>query len=268
MDAHCAQHYDDGHRAHLGGSVIGERCLRKLWYAFRWMHREQFDGRMQRLFNRGHLEELRIIEWLRGIGSVVYDVDAKGKQFRIIGCDNHFGGALDGAIMLPVRYNLPFIFLTEFKTHNDKSFKKLAKVGLIEAKPMHYDQMCTYGSEPIYNLDYGIYFAMNKNDDDIYIEVIELDHVRGRRNVETKANGVIHSDKPPGRISASAAYSDCLYCSMSGICHKGEPIDKNCRSCRNAKPVENGEWFCSHHAAIIPKDYIANGCDVWNGLEQ
>lgn len=81
IDAYCKTEYDDGHRWHLGASLIGDDCKRKLWYVFRWCYREQFDGRMQRLFNRGHREEERFIEWLEGIGCKVYFENRDGLYY-------------------------------------------------------------------------------------------------------------------------------------------------------------------------------------------
>lgn len=60
----------------LGASQIGRECERQLWYGFRWATMgEAFDGRMLRLFNRGHREEAVFVEELRGIGCDVRDVD-------------------------------------------------------------------------------------------------------------------------------------------------------------------------------------------------
>ena len=78
IDGYCAKAYDDGPRWHLGASIIGNPCSRYLWFIFRWALHEKFTGRMQRLFNRGHREEARFIEWLRGIGFEVWDTNANG----------------------------------------------------------------------------------------------------------------------------------------------------------------------------------------------
>ncbi len=75
IDSYCETAYDDGHRHHLGASLIGHNCSRYLWGTFRWLLREKLDGRAQRLFNRGHREEARFIEWLEGIGCEVYYED-------------------------------------------------------------------------------------------------------------------------------------------------------------------------------------------------
>jgi CRISPR/Cas system-associated exonuclease Cas4 (RecB family) len=75
IDRYCVETYDGGHRTHLGASLIGDECKRKLWYIFRWCLQEPTDGRKQRLFNRGHREEARFIEWLEGIGVKVWYED-------------------------------------------------------------------------------------------------------------------------------------------------------------------------------------------------
>lgn len=58
-------------RDHLGGSMIGEKCERKLVYSFRWAKLPGHNGRMLRLFNRGHREEERFVGYLRRIGANV-----------------------------------------------------------------------------------------------------------------------------------------------------------------------------------------------------
>lgn len=264
INAYCVSAYDEGPRSHLGASLIGEICLRKLVYANRWMHRERFSGSMLRLFNRGHKEEFRFVEWLKGIGANVRELAENGKQFRISGVHGHYGGSLDGKMLLPERYGLNIDFLLEMKTHNDKSFKKLEKVGVRLSKPKHWNQMCSYGEAA--NHSYGIYIAINKNDDDIYIEVVELDLALGKKNNGEKALNVCGATSLPPKIAANPAYEECKYCSMAGICHLGEPVDINCRSCANASPVENGEWYCERWKAQIPKDAIPAACGEWKAF--
>jgi len=75
VDEYCVELYNGGHRTHLGASLIGDECERKLWYVFRWVKAEQFSGRLLRLFNRGHKEEPRLIEWIEGIGVKVWADD-------------------------------------------------------------------------------------------------------------------------------------------------------------------------------------------------
>lgn len=75
IDAHWKENQDDGRRKHLGGSLIGRECMRELWYSFRWATETKHDGRILRLFQRGHSEEFSFVKYLRQIGVEVRDYD-------------------------------------------------------------------------------------------------------------------------------------------------------------------------------------------------
>lgn len=263
VNFYCETYYEQGHRTHLGASGLGEACWRKLWYSFRWVKEEKFDGRMMRLFNVGHSAEPRFVAYLRGIGFEVREFDEDGKQFKISGAMGHYGGSLDGMCKAPARYQLSedLVLLNEFKTNGTGSaFDKVDKEGVAKAKPMHYSQMSQYGYK--YGLRFGLYMIENKNDSQITFKIVELDWNLGAQ-LEKKATDIVFSKEPPPRISENPALQSCQWCHFQGICHKGEQPEKNCRSCRNASPVENAEWFCSAHNSNIPSDFIRKGCDQW-----
>jgi hypothetical protein len=219
---------------------------------------------MLRLFNRGHEEEARFVRWLTIAGWEVREFDPETKkQFRIVGSKGHFGGSLDGMAKAPSRYAMSIgldantIFLLEFKTHSEKSFAKLKKDGVVKSKPQHYRQMCSYGRA--YGFHFALYCAVNKNTDELYFEVVQLDW-READDLFRKAEGIIFSQTRPPKIAQTDSFFDCKYCDFAGLCHRGEVPTKNCRSCRNAFPVDNAEWFCQVHNANIPKDVIPVGC--------
>ena len=58
-------------RTHLGASVLGRKCLRQIWYGWRWAHVVQHQGRLLRLFRRGHREEPNFIRLLTARGFIV-----------------------------------------------------------------------------------------------------------------------------------------------------------------------------------------------------
>lgn len=279
VDAFCRAEFEEDPRTHLGASIIGHDCKAFAWNTFRWLRFETFSGQMLRLFNRGHLEEARFVRWLQGIGFEVREVDpGTSKQFRIIGCKGHFGGSLDAMMKPPERYNIPaefIIWLGEFKTHNEKSFTKLAgkKVdtsvprsggaGVQSSKPQHYRQMCSYGRA--YSFHYGLYCAVNKDTDELYFEIVPLDY-RQADDLFRKAEGIVFTQIQPPKIAQSEAFFDCKYCQFAGICHRGEPVTKNCRSCIHAIPIDDGQWHCQFHNGIIPKDFIPKGCDNWKAI--
>lgn len=261
IDTYCQNTYDEGHRNHLGASLIGDSCKAKLWFTFRWIYHHKHSGRMQRLFNTGHKEEDRIIEWLRGAGYTVYNIDPKtNKQFQISDCNGHFGGSMDGIIFIPDLGEC----LLECKTNKDGSeFKKLTENGFQLEKEKHWAQVCSYGNK--WHLRHVVYVNKNKNNDDLHIEVVELDQKHGQDQI-VKAKEIINSQERPSRISETAAYFECKFCEYSNICHKGVQAEKNCRSCIYAVPVENSEWKCNCCNELIPKDFIKQGCDYWSSI--
>lgn len=264
VDAFCRAEFEEDPRKHLGASVIGDDCQAKAWNAFRWLKFEEFDGRMLRLFNRGHEEEHRFVRWLKGIGFDVRELDEDTKkQYRIVGSKGHFGGSLDGMAMAPARYRLSEALLLEFKTHNDTSFNKLKKSGVIISKPMHYKQMCSYGRA--YKFNFALYCAVNKNNDALHFEIVPLDYSLAD-DLFRKAEGIVFARTRPPKIAKVATYIDCKQCTFAELCH-GEAIpSKNCRSCARAVPVENAEWFCELHGGIIPQDFIPKACAQWTRI--
>ena len=274
IDEYCVRAYDGGHRSHLGASLIGRECKRYLWYVFRWCLHEKTTGRQQRLFNRGHREEARFIEWLEGIGFKVWfenrdeSPNEKGEypQYRISDVMGHFGGSLDGIAVLPERYGIEEPVLLEFKTNGTGAgFNKLADDGMPIAKPEHFAQTSTYGKK--YNFRYCVYLNINKNDDSLHIEVVKLNHNLGEQMI-MKAEQIIMSQTAPARLSDNPTFHKCGYCHMKEVCHKGAVVEVNCRSCAFTRPVENAEWFCEVHNGNIPKDFIAKACPSYKAITQ
>ncbi len=266
IDKFCSDsmHGRMGHR--VGASTIMDECPRKLWYGFRWVYHKKHEGRQQRLFNRGHLEEARFVSWLRGAGFIVseYSDFASKTQHNVWGVDGHFGGAADGIVQFPASYGISENFLLEFKTQGTGAgFTDLVKKGLKKEKPKHYGQVCVYGRK--LGLRYVLYLVINKNDDDIHVEVEELDWNLAD-SLEKKAERIIKSSVPPAKIAHSAASYKCKYCDFVEVCQNKLPPLRNCRSCVNASPVANGSWFCRKFEENIPKDFLLKGCDKWESI--
>lgn len=81
IDNYCDRKWKDENRTHLGFSMIGDECQRKLWYGFRWCKTPNPEPRIKRLFDRGHKEEDRFIDYLRGIGCTVNPFDPSYRLF-------------------------------------------------------------------------------------------------------------------------------------------------------------------------------------------
>lgn len=243
----------EGPRPHLGASLIGHHCERYLWLSFRWAVIKKHEGRLMRLFRRGHSEEATIIRDLRSIG-----VDIRGTQTKIP-MEKHFGGSLDGVIYsgLPESPNKKHV--AEFKTHSKKSFDNLETNGLQKSKPMHYAQMQVYMYAA--KIDRGFYMAVCKDDDRIYTERIKLDTEHAERLIN-KAFRITMSDRLPPPITTDPTWYECRFCDAHDFCHGSKQTkESNCRTCAHATAEENSTWTCARWESEIPLDAQRSGCD-------
>jgi hypothetical protein len=252
---------EDDWRDHLGASLIGRECSRELWYSFHWCTLTKFDGRMLRLFNRGHLEEPRFVAMLKMIGCEVWQVDANGKQFRISGHRGHFGGSMDAVVTgLP---DLPegVPALAEFKTHGEKSFLKLEAEGVMSAKWEHFIQMQVYMGKN--ELPYALYGAVSKNTDALHMEIIPFDPIHYQKYLDRSAT-IIDAVEPPKRISTSPGFFKCKFCDHIKLCHLTALPERNCRTCIHSRVIDDGKWYCSALLKDLTPAEQRAGCDQYD----
>jgi hypothetical protein len=258
--------YDDkpdaGYRTHLGASIIGRDCPRELWYSFHWATRARHQGRILRLFNRGHLEEPRFVALLRMINYEVWQFDETGKQFRISAFDGHFGGSLDCVLRGCLDYEPTLPILGEFKTHGEKSYEKLVKDGVRISKFEHYIQQQIYMGG--YNLPASLYLAVNKNTDDIYGEIITFDLEQYTKFYE-RAGKIINATEPPPKISENPGWYKCRFCEHRPLCHLSAPSVYNCRTCAFSQVIKL-DWNCQLHHMKLTKEKQIEGCSSYTSI--
>jgi len=249
---------DSPFRAHLGASVIGDYCARKLWYGFRWTTAAAHSDRLLRLFNRGHLEEPRFVAMLAAAGIKVYQYKAPGEQFKIALHGGHFGGSLDGVAEAIAEVDGPV--LLEFKTHSKDSFAKLAGrnwldyardpdsnawqcegEGVRNSKFTHYVQMQMYMAA--YQLQHGLYLAVCKDDDSLYGEIVPADAAISGA-FANRAREIIFAQEPPARIKNDPSWWQCKFCDKAPVCYGKAAPARNCRTCKNSRPSSDGAWQC------------------------
>lgn len=243
-------------RTHLGGSLIGADCARDLWYGFRWAAQEKFPGRIIRLFHRGHLEEARFIALVRVAGMESWH-SQDGKQFRISDHNGHYGGSLDGVARGCLDIPNGEACLLEFKTHGKSSFKKLIVEGVKSAKNQHYVQCQQYMAK--FGLNWCLYMAVEKDTDELHLEVFQFDSANAQRYLE-RAGAIVNSEIPPPKANESPAWYSCKWCKHIKICHYNEPALKNCRTCAWAKPASEGRWVCGRSETYLTKEAQWAGC--------
>ena len=246
----------------IRGSSIGHPCERHLWLKFRWAHPpEAFDGRKLRLFHTGHVEEARMVAWLRMAGCDVLDRDPEtDEQWEVTALDGHFKGHLDGIVEgLKEAPKTPH--LLECKTHNAKSFAQLKKVGVAVAKPEHVAQMQVYMH--LKGLTRAFYLAKCKDDDALYAERLHYDAAHAGA-IMAKAERILEAARPLPRISDDPDYYLCrsFGCPSYGVCHGGEFALRNCRTCLSSTPVPGGDgkWWCERQGRELSLADQRAGC--------
>jgi len=243
---------EDGHRPHMGASLIGEKCERKLWLIFRWAMDEQFPGRILRLFERGQEEELKVVRNLERIG---FELKHTGDDQYRVNLGSHVSGSIDGIIVNGMKKQ----HILEIKTHSKKSFDKLEKEGVFKSKPLHWFQMQVY----MYGtgIDRALYYSVCKDDDRIYTERVKLDAEVAEHCIE-RAQRIATQDELPPPITTNKTWWECKFCNFHGFCHGEEKItNKNCRTCALSTSKDDSTWFCEKHLDSIPENTQPYGCD-------
>ena len=246
----------NGHRAHLGASVLGHHCDRHIWYLFRNARLPEFEGRLLRLFDRGKREEATVFAELRGMGVELHTHEGD-KQIECRDSTGHIGGSMDG-----IGKGFPEAPKTwailEIKTHSAKSFKDVSTKGVKESKPAHYGQMQVYMG--LMELDRALYFAVNKDNDEIYTEWVHFDAEAFDALIE-RGRHIVAAKEPLPKASEDPAHWQCKGCQHNALCHQQNVAEANCRTCAHSTPVEEGAWRCDLHSKTLSWEEQQKGCD-------
>lgn len=272
IDASIVATKETPFRRHLGASLMGDSCLRRLWYVFRWTLAEEFEPRMLRLFQRGHLEEDRFVSYLRTASCEVWTHDerrglknGKPQQFTFSDLNGHFGGSPDAVVRNCPDLPPGTVALGEFKTHNAKSFEKLQTEGLMRSKWKHFVQVQLNMHYMGFNWD--LYCAVNKDTDALFIELVRRDLMEAPKQ-RKRAELVIFSEQPPARVNESPGCNDCRFCHLRRLCHFGdvEPV-RNCRTCKHGEPSSDptlsGLWECRKHRTALDEKAQREACNSY-----
>lgn len=252
-------------RGYLGASIIGHKCSRFLWYTFRDCTKEDFPGRIYRLFETGDLEEIRMVKDLRDIGCFVHDIDPNtGRQFEVFAIGDHLSGHMDGC-----GYYIPTAEKTwhvlEFKTFKAKLFAILVKKGVRVSNPKHFAQMQIYMH--LTGMKRALYLAKNKDTDELHTERVHYDKAFAE-SLMAKARQIIFAKEPPSRITERPDWYECKFCSAYDLCWASGSVALpvpaiTCRQCCHATPTEDGHarWICEKHGRGLCSKDQKMACD-------
>ena len=254
--------YPQSQRVYLGMSGIGEECLRKQWFGWRWVKEVTINARKQRIFNRGDLEEPRIIKDLESIGVTVTDDQLEVKHFT-----GHSLGHIDG-IATNVLGAEKTAHLAEFKTMKASSFNKFSKniilLGFAEALK-EYSKSYWYQIQ-LYmgylGLKRTLYVVTNKDTEERIYErtnFIPEDFEQGKEIILTVLTAENPNELP--RISEREDYFKCKWCEFSSVCFGHLRAETNCRTCAHADLQDNGVWECDLNNSLLSKEAQKKGCN-------
>ncbi|MEG2189024.1 MAG: hypothetical protein RRY08_04270 [Christensenella sp.] len=246
-------------RAHLGASLLGHPCDRWLWLTFRWAVIENFDGRMLRLFRRGQREEETIVRDLRMAGISISHtcLDDDGQSRVDFGC--HVSGSIDGIIDRGVPGAECTKHIAEFKTHSLKSFAKLKKEGVKEAKRQHWCQMQVYmlGKK----LKRALYVAVCKDNDEMYTERIYFNKEAAEALV-ARGHYLTLLERIPEPLSTDSSWYQCKYCAGWDFCFGSKCTKEvNCRKCCHVTAFSDSTFKCARFNQILTADDQLLGCE-------
>lgn len=228
----CTDWKDEGNRVrgHLGASVIGRECPRSVALSYRKASPDAaVDGRMIRLFNRGHMEEARLAACLQVAGFRLKLISKDGGQI------SYKTGDLQGSVDGVIRLQDDSLAVLEFKTMNRKAWDKLEKDGQI--KPEHLAQM-QCGMHGL-GLKQALYLASCKDTDAIQVYLVGYEGEP--TEMLNRATDITHGLIPP---KLSDTDFRCRFCDHKAFCHSGVAPLASCRTCAHASFEGNGKVVC------------------------
>jgi len=245
----------------LGSSSIGNECIRETWFSWRAFDREEFEGRVLRLFGTGHWQEDRVVEDLRRAGFSVWEKRDDGKQYECVDDTGHFITKLDGIIKGVPRRDGAHIL--EIKTHNKASYNALYKHGVQKSKPVHYAQIQI--TMKLQGLSSCVYLAVCKDDEKMYCEIIEADQVE-QDKILKRIKSLTEATMRPAGISDDANSFGCKFCTYKEVCVRTKEPLRNCRTCVMAQPTVDGQWLCNLNNHTLSFDDQRAACEEYEAL--
>jgi len=233
---------------------IGVECDRAVWLAFRRASvPETITWRKRRIFERGNIEEDRLLDLLRLIGIEVTD-----QQARVRGAGGHLRGKIDAqATGIPDASATEHV--VECKSAKASSFAKLAREGVKKAMPLHFATLQFYMYKR--GLTRCLYMCSCKDDEDLHLERVELD-IEFAMRAEARIERIIAMDEPPARLCSKRDDFRGMFCRQAEVCWGETMARVHCRTCLFSTPLMDGNagWDCSRFSKPLSLAEQNDGC--------
>lgn len=209
-------------RSYLGGSAVGETCLRRLQYEYQNAPKDEgagFTARTRRIFKRGHEGEDWMADWIKAAGFNLRTHKPDGQQFGFGDCDGRFKGHIDGVIVeAPEGFKAPALW--ENKVLGAKGFAQLVRHGVAKAYPKYAAQVATYQAYMQLAEHPAFFTALNADTMEIHLELVPFNQELAQASID-KAARVLeacdHGETLPRATDDPAAFV-CRFCPFKGAC--------------------------------------------------
>ena len=214
-------------RDYLGASRLGVSCASALQYEFAKAPVDpgrDADGRLLRIFRRGHVMEDCMVDWLRAAGFDLRTRKANGDQFGFSAAGGRLQGHIDGVIVGgPEGFTYPALW--ENKCLGSKSWRDLEKSGLAVSKPVYAAQVAIYQAYLELHEQPAIFTAVNADTMEIYTELVPFDAALAQR-MSDRALTVISATEA-GELLPRAFHDpthfECRMCAWQDRCWRNTP---------------------------------------------
>jgi hypothetical protein len=225
-------------RAYLGASIVGNQCLAYLAFSLRGFPETPVDGRLQRIFNLGHVIEDVVLNDLKKAGLDIIDRDSNGRQIEWVMYGGHVKMHGDGQIAEDGK----IVAILEIKSMGDSKYKEFVAKGIRNSHRNYYEQVMLMMAGS--GIPTAVLIAYNKNNSDYHSEVVEFDEIYSasqRLRIEQVLSNLAT------KISSDPSDWRCRECFKRTACWEQSQPEKACRNCQFALAVPDGEWWCEKH---------------------
>jgi len=209
-------------RRYLGASRLGVSCERALQYEYAQApvdYGRDTQGRILRIFERGHVNEECMVAWLRGAGFDLLTHKADGKQFGFSVADGRLQGHIDGVFVGgPEGFAYPALW--ENKCLGSKSWRDLEKNRLAVSKPVYAAQLALYQAYLDLHEHPAIFTAVNADTMEIYAELVPFDAALAQRMSDRAAKVITATEVGEllPRSFAEQTHFECRMCAWQDRC--------------------------------------------------
>ncbi len=212
-------------RTYLGASRLGAACERQLQYEFAGAPVDpgrETDGRMLRVFERGHVMEDCMAAWLRAAGFDLRTRNDAGEQWGFSALDGRLQGHVDGVLVAgpDLGHDSGYPALWENKCLGAKSWRELERHRLAVAKPVYAAQVALYQAYLELHAHPALFTAVNADTMEVYAELVPFDAALAQR-MSDRAVKVITATKAGELLPRSFSdptHVECRMCPWQDRC--------------------------------------------------